>query len=400
MKVLHVIPSLAQIRGGPSRAILEMVKALRDCGVNAEIACTNDNGLNILDVPLCERIIYEQVPVYFFPRYSPTIVSVREFAFSSQLTAWLWQHIPKYELLHIHAIFSYPSTVAMIIARLKGIPYIEVPHGLLCQWALKQSAYKKQIYLRVIERSNLNNSQALHLTSQKEQQEVCSLSLNVPTFVLPHGVYVAPPIPNAPYLLREYFNLPVDEPVILFLSRLHPVKGLDYLIPALSKLTHHRFSFILAGNGTPEYEAEIKSLLVSTGMHKRTYLAGFVEGEIKNLLLQGSDIFAQTSYLESFGMAVMEALAAGLPVLVTPGVALASFIEQHQIGYIAELNVAAIAKALEQYFSQPQAAKQMGDRARQFVLKNYTWHSIAPKLISVYADILESQSFPAASLHQ
>jgi glycosyltransferase involved in cell wall biosynthesis len=394
VKILHVIPSLAQIRGGTSRAILEMVKALQDCGVDAEIVCTNDNGSKILEVPLCERIIYEQVPVYFFPRYSPVHVSLREFAFSSQLTTWLWQNIPKYDLLHVHAIFSYPSTVAMTIARLRGIPYLVIPHGLLCQWALQQSRRKKQIYLNLIERANLNNSQVLHFNSEKEQQEVCSLGLDVPSFVLPHGLYVSSPILNARHRLRQCFNLPVDEPVILFLSRLHPVKGLDYLIAALSKLTNHRFSFILAGNGTSEYEAEIKSLLVSTGMHKRTYLAGFVEGEMKNLLLQGSDIFVQTSYLESFGMAVMEALAAGLPVLVTPGVALASFIEQHQIGYIAELNIAAIAKALEHCLRHPQEAKDTGDRARQFILEKYTWEKIAPQIQQIYTNILQQKAIP------
>lgn len=390
MKILHIIPSLAQVRGGTSRAILEMVQALQKDGVDVEIICTNDNGPNVLDVPLGERIIYEQVPVYFFSRFSPPVVSLREFAFSSQLTAWLWQHIAKYDLLHVHAIFSYPSTVAMTIARLRRIPYVITPHGLLCKWALQQSTRKKQIYLSLIEQANLNYSHALHFSSQKEQQEVCSLSLKAPSFVLPHGLSIPPPVPHARHRLRQYFNLPSEEPIILFLSRLHPVKGLDYLIPALSKLTHHRFSFILAGNGTPEYEAEIKSLLVSTGMHKRTHLAGFVEGEMKNLLLQGADIFAQTSYLESFGMAVMEALAVGLPVLVTPGVALASFVEQNQIGYIAELNVAAIANTLEHYLNHPQAAKEMGDRAHKLVCEQYTWKQIASQMQQVYVDILNT----------
>ncbi|AFZ27938.1 glycosyltransferase [Cylindrospermum stagnale PCC 7417] len=388
MRVLHVIPSISPLRGGPSQVVLDIVKALRANNLDIEIATTNDNGDSLLNVPLHRCVEYQQVPVWFFSRFSPTIKAVREYAFSWELMVWLWHNICQYDLLHIHAIFSYASTIAMAIARCKKVPYILIPHGLLSEWSLQQNACKKQIYLRLIEKENLNCSQAIHLTSQLEQQEVALLGLSAPSFVLPLGIFQPSLISNARYLLRQHLNLPTDEPVILFLSRLHPKKGLEYLIPALGKLTHHRFTFVLAGSGSKEYVAEIESLLISTGIRSRTHFAGFVAGETKNLFLQGSDLFALTSHAENFGLSVLEALAVGVPVLLTSGVALASIVQQHQLGYIAELDVLAIASALEHYLSHPQAAKEMGLRAHQMIIEQYTWDRIAARLIEIYRVML------------
>lgn len=397
MKVLNLIPSIAPVRGGPSVVVIEMVKALIDNGIEAEIATTNDNGPSLLDVPLGQRIEYQGVPIWFFPRFSPKFGALREFAFSSQLTSWLWQVINQYDLLHVYAIFSYPSTAAMAIARLQQVPYIVSPLGLLCQWSLQQSTRKKQMYLQLIEKANLNHSQALHLTSEQEQQEVSQLSLTTPSFILPHGLFIPATIADARQRLRQYFNVPADEPIILFLSRLHPKKGLDYLIPALGKLTNYRFTFVIAGSGSPEYESEVKSLVLSHGIRTRTHMIGFVRGEVKDVLMQGADLFALTSYSENFGVAVLEAFAAGLPVLITPGVALADVVTKQRLGYVAELNVTRIAFLLQQALEHLQETKIMGDRARQLVQKKYTWSRITENLIEIYMKTLK-QGFPSQTV--
>ncbi|MBD2345490.1 glycosyltransferase [Anabaena subtropica] len=390
MKILHIIPSIASVRGGPSQAVIEAVKALTNAGIKAEIATTNDNGDDLLDVPIGKLIDYKQVPVQFFRRFSPQVSSIREFAFSKELTIWLWHNVCKYDLLHIHAIFSYPSTIAMAIARLQKVPYIVRPLGQLCEWSLQQSYYKKQIYLQLIEKANLNSSKSIHFTSEQEQQEASQLKLSSPSFVIPHGIDVPNIMPNARQGLRKYLNLPEDEPIILFLSRLHPKKGLDYLIPALGKLSDYRFTFVLAGSGEANYEREIKSLLAANNIENRTQFTGFVQGEVKDLLLQGADLFALTSYSENFGVAVLEALSVGLPVLITPGVALAKMVTQQNIGYVAEFDIPAIAGCIQEALEHPLKVKQMGNHARKFISENYTWDCIASNLISVYTSTIKT----------
>lgn len=392
MKILHVTPSVGSHRGGASQAVLEMLQALQTSSLKVELLTTNDNGMDLLDVPLCQLTHYQNIPTWFFPRFSPKISFIREFAFSWELTKWLWQHISEYDMVHIHALFSYASTMAMIIARLKKIPYINQPHGLLCEWSLQQSQLKKKIYLSLIERSNLQHSCALQFTSTKELQEVEGLELGVASVVIPLGLQIPVKITQARQKLQEIFKIPPDQPVILFLSRLHYKKGLDYLIPALGKITDKRFTFILAGNGSLEYEAEISELLISHQLDHCTHRPGFVTGEMKDILLQGSDIFVLTSHSENFGVVVLEAMVAGLTTIVTPGVALAAMIQENDVGYVPKLHVVDIAKTIEYTLDYPQAAKATGEKARQFILENYTWDRVASKMISVYQKIINDYS--------
>lgn len=392
MKVLHIIPSVAAVRGGPSQAVIEMVRGLRSQDVDAEIVTTNDNGKDLLNVPLYELTDrlgeYANVPIRFFPRFSPNINAVREFAFSGALTTWLWQHVTEYDLVHVHAIFSYASTIAMAIARIKNVPYITRPLGQLCEWSLQQSKLRKQIYLNVIERSNLLHSKSLHFTAEQEKTEFNQLGLNIPNFILPHGVYVPTPILDAKMQVRKILHIPDQRPIILFMSRIHPKKGLEYLISALGKLKESNFVLVIAGSGAPDYINQIKDLLETYDICDRTHMIGFVKSETKNLYLQGADIFALTSHSENFGIAAIEALAAGTPVLITDGVAIAPMVKEQAIGYVTKLDVEAIASIIQEFFDHPDIARQKGDRATLYIAEHYSWAKITRRLMAAYENLL------------
>lgn len=395
MKVLHIIPSIGDLRGGPSQVVIDMVYALRMQGVDAEIVTTNDNGSGLLDVPLGRHMLYAQVPITFFSRFSPSFEAVREFAFSRELTRWLWKHMDEYDLVHVHALFSYVSTVAMAIARFKRIPYITIPHGSLCEWSLQQGALKKNVYLTLIERSNLNAASVLHFTGGQEAREAATLNLSAPRVIIPLILPEPMPVLDARLRLRRELNIPLDQPVILYMSRLHPVKGLEYLIPALGKLVRERFTFVIAGSGTSEYELTVQDLLAKAGIQERTHWAGFVRGEQKGLLLNGVDLFALTSHSENFGIVVLEAMAVATPVLITPGVPLAATVARLGLGYAPELDVEAVATALGDFLHNRQVAMVMGQRAQQFVLEHYGRENVSSKLLQVYEAILNQTPLPS-----
>lgn len=380
------------MRGGTSQAVIEIVGALRSQGVDAEIATTNDNGKDLLDVPLYELTDqlaeYGNIPIRFFPRFSPNINAIREFAFSRSLTTWLWEHIAEYDLVHVHAIFSYASTLAMAIARIRKVPYINMPHGMLCKWSLQQSKFRKQTYLNVIERSNLLHTQSLFFTTQQEQEEFNLLDLNIPNFILPHGVQIPTLIPYAQAQLRELLQIPTHFPILLFMSRIHPKKGLEYLIESLGKLKEYNFALVIAGSGEPDYVNQIQDLLVTQGISDRAHLVGFIEGEIKNLYLQGADLFTLTSHSENFGIAVMESLVAGTPVLITDGVAIAPMVKEQAIGYVTKLEINAIVTALENFFQNFDNDLFSRLKTQQIIAENYSWQSISAQLVTIYQAIV------------
>lgn len=393
MRVLHVIPSVSPALGGPTQVVLNLVKALRECGVDAEIATTNDNGFQLLDVPLNQRIEYEQVPVWFLPRFSPPM---KEFIFSPALTRWLWQHLRDYDIIETHYLFSYASTCAGAIARLQGVPYVVRTIGQLTSWALAQNWLKKRIYTFLIERHNLNRAAVIHCTSAGEVEDVSNFGIQTSSINLPLGVNQPIHCPEAKQKLHDVYGISIATPVVLFLSRLHPKKRPDLLLQALSQLAaqNYDFHFILAGSGESDYLSYLKNLVSSLGLQERTSIPGFVIGGDKDLLLQAADIFVLPSFSENFGVAVAEAMAVGLPVIITPDVQISPEIAAESAGLVVAGEVGSVATAIAQLINSPDLRRELGDNGKRLVSRRYTWSAIAQNLTSVYTTIIKGQPLP------
>lgn len=406
MRVLHVIPGLSPSLGGPPQVALNLVRALRDCGVDAEIVATNYDGSGFLDVPLNQRVDYHwsdapnaSVPVWFLPYQPPAL---KEFIFSPALTKWLWNHIQEYDVLDNHYLFSYAPTCAATIARWKGVPYTVRTMGQLTSWALAQSRSKKQIYTALAERRNLKRAAAIHCTSPSEIEDVRNFGVKTPTITLPLGVNAPPIDPAAAAKVRQHYNIPANTPIILFLSRLHYKKRPELLLKSLSQLQKSLpFHVILAGAGDANYISELQSLVETLGMSDRITFPGMVVGQDKDLLFQGADLFVLPSFSENFGIAVAEALIVGLPVVITPGIQIAPDIAAAEAGLVVEGEEDLLADAIRHLLASPERRQQMGKNGIKLAKEKYSWHTIAQNLIPAYQTIATQKKLPTnVGFHQ
>ncbi|MEY2859188.1 MAG: hypothetical protein RLZZ74_3501 [Cyanobacteriota bacterium] len=384
MKVLHVIPSLSPALGGPTQVALKIVRAIREQGIDAQIVTTNHDYLGGLDVPLNQLTEYEGVPVWFLP----IDYAFKEYIFSSLLTTWLWQHVRNYDLLDNHYLFSYAPTCAAAIARHQKIPYTVRTQGQLTPWALKQSPLKKQLYTSLIERRNLSQAAAIHCTTPQEAEDLRNFGIKTPAITLPLGVPQPTQISNANLELHQRYQIPREHLIILFLSRLHPKKRPDLLINAFQPVANQNANshLIMAGSGEPNYLEYLQQLVTQNNLSDRVTFTGFMTGNSKNILLQGSDIFALPSYSENFGIAVAEALAVGLPVIVTPGVQIATDIATVKAGIIIN-DLAELTSAMIQLLESSNMRSQLSQNAMELARDKYNWERIALRLIDAYGEI-------------
>ena len=395
MKILHVIPGLSPLYGGPTKAVIEMCRELKNRGVEAEIATTDADVRGNIRIPLAQPVEIEGVTVYCFR--SPFL---RKYGFSWGLTQWLKEHVRNYQLLHIHAFFSYVTAPTAYYAKKSEIPYIIRPSGELNPWPLRKSPIKKSLYLSLFGKQCLNNASALHLTSEDERKAAQRLSSRAKTVVIPLGLHplVENGFPRKRDFVKKYPML-AQKKLIVFLSRIDPKKGLDQLIPAVAYLAHQRndFAVVIAGSGSGTYETAIHRFAVSEGLGDNIVFTGFLQGQEKSGLLRDADIFVLPSYDENFGLAVVEALAMGVPVVISKQVGIHHEVTQYGAGIVTECHAGIIADALKRLLDNEPLRIKMGENGRRLVREKFTWEKVSKELMELYESIVSEGKHDSAA---
>lgn len=384
MRVLHVIPSLSAVHGGPSRALPLMERSLVAEGVAIETATTNDEGPGRHNGKSCGRPLFENgVTRHYFHK------QVDFYKVSLDLAGWVKCHAQDYDLIHIHALFSFSSIAAAWAARHASVPYIIRPLGTLTQYGRTQRRpWLKNLSIKCLEGPLLRDAAAVHFTSLNEQCEAEECGVPMRSVVIPLGIEAPAIIDDV--LVRSRFVALQAAPYLLFLSRLDPKKNLEGLLRAFAQC-HVQWpstQLLIAGTGTRDYVASLVALASNLGLANRVVWAGHIDGDLKASALAGAQFFLLPSFSENFGIAAAEALMAGLPCLLGQGVAIANDVVQAGAGVAVDAEPNAIAAGLRQLLTVDASTyARMSANAEALAKSKFSIEAMGRNLAFLYQSI-------------
>jgi glycosyltransferase involved in cell wall biosynthesis len=373
MRVLHVIPAIATRYGGPGVVAIETVKALRAAGVDAMIATTDADGDSRLPVPTGHVIEWEGVPTVVMP-----LGGGERFKWSGALASWLSDHVSDFDVVDIHAVFSHSSVSAARACRRAGVPYVVRPHGALDPWSLTRKSWRKRLLLWWGVRQLLTCASFVQYTTADER---AGAEQALPW--LPAGHVVRLGVDDALFVepTRD-----TARPYVLTMSRLEAKKSLELLIDAFHEVAIGPFGhwrLVVAGDGEAGYVTALQRRAAAGQAADRIEFPGWVRGDDKRAMLSSASLFASPSTQENFGLSLAEAMATGVPVLVTPGVNLSGSVASAGAGWVVDRDGAAIAGALADILGDEAGRLARGQAARQLA-DRFRWRHSAADVVGLY----------------
>jgi len=291
------------------------------------------------------------------------------------------------DIVHIHAIWNFPTWCAMREAHRASVPYVVAPQGSLEDWALGRNRLLKRLYASVAEKPYFDRALAIHAVTQTEADQCRRFGIKAPPRILPNGVDLTNVDRDTGAVdLRAELSLPRNAVLFLFVGRLFPKKGLDVLIPAFSRLAAERSDVFLviaghdAGSG---YHKVLENLVAAYGVTAQTHFLGEVHGHRKFAVLRAADVFVLTSYSEGLPVAVLEAMASRCPVIVSRNCNLTD-VQDKRVGWLVSPEVKSVFFGLKEAAASPDERRNRGENGRRLVEETYTWERIARRSLALY----------------
>jgi len=389
IRALHIITSIGRGSFGLGQVAVNLAKAQNDLTAYAQIWCldTKEQIDWAIRLPGLERS-----KVRNFPCLGPA-----RLGFSPLMLSEARSRGEDFDLVHVHGIWTACSQVSNILHRHYNLPIIIAPHGSLQKWALKRSAWKKQLALLFYERENLHQAACLHATAETEVADFRDYGLSNPIAVIPNGVSDTwLESQGDGYRFRESYNIPSDARLLLFISRITPKKGLPLLLEAISRVRSSFANWLLVIAGTDEFGhlQKVQSLVKELNLQNCVKFIGPLYDQDKRDAFAAADVFILPSYSEGFPMIVLECLATGVPVITTRATPWESLLTW-KCGWWVDVSVDGIAQALQSMMNlSTDQLRVMGQAGSELVKSQYLWGAQGEKTLDLYRWLLGQQTRP------
>lgn len=398
MRILHVIHSLDPRSGGPSNVVRNLVRQQVAGGHRVAVLATTVQSIEpwapreqYVDGIMSDALLAE-AEVYLgraFGRRPPWST----YAYTPQCRWWLRRRLDcdelRPEVIHIHGLFSHLTSLAAGLARRHDVPYVLRPLGSLDTACYRMGRRRlKDIFSRLFLRKDLRGAACVHVTSALEAEELSRWAPDDKIRIIPNGADVPRlPAEEEAHLLLEKFPQLGGKEVVLFMSRVTAKKRPELLVEAIAELRGEGRDVVLLLAGTDDGRlALVRTTAARLGLEEAVVYAGFLQGELKRAAFALARVMALPSLDENFGIAVIEAMAHAVPVLVTREVGSHVYVTGSGGGLVVDGNAGAIAGGLRTLLDADRG--ELGLRGRSYVEQNLTWPAIARQVEEVYREIL------------
>jgi glycosyltransferase involved in cell wall biosynthesis len=397
LKILHIVSYYEPAFGfgGILRAVSGTCRALAVAGHEVSVFTTDASDEGRLEVPLYRPQNRDGVAVTHFPltwRGWP----LGRFYYARTLAAACAARIQEFDVAHLSTLWGH-TAIAGSRACVRGmVPYVVSPHGSLEPWGYAQKGWKKRLHMALCARRILDRANAIHAICPAEAHNLEQFGLQGKITCIPNGIDTSefadlPPPAEA----EERWPALRGRRVILFLSRLHHVKGLDRLVPAFAALRRHcDDAFLVVAGPDDGYLRKLNALIDTYAIRDDVLLTGMLTGRDRLLAFAAADVFVLPSHSDVLAIAVIEAMACALPVVITPACNFPE-VAQAGAGLILEPTAPELAAALEHVVGMSDDQRgAMGARGRRLVESGYTWDVIARKMLTVYQCAIDGKPVP------
>ncbi len=376
VKILHVVPSFypAHVYGGPIQSVYHLCCHLVRNGGELRVLTTNANGRTaLLDVDSTRSVeVAEGVHVRYCHRLRPESTSLALLRALPEYLRWA-------DVVHLTAVYNFPTIPTLAAANLMGKPVVWSPRGALQRWEGSTRLRMKAAWESICH-AVARHDTVLHVTSPEEARESLEKMRGFRSAIVPNAVSIPDDLVRQPRTgtLR-----------LMFLGRLHPKKGIENLLDACKRMQVADWSLEIVGTGEPGYTETLRSRIQALGLARAVTMAGELVGEAKTAAFARADLLVAPSYTENFGMVVAEGLAHGLPVIAGKGMPWQRM-EEVGCGMWVDNDADTLAAAIERMSRMP--LQEMGLAGRQWMQAEYSWDSAAKRMLDVYRDAINSRS--------